>query len=177
MFELRDFSFIHKYFTGEKQESLLFLVIGVLAILLAVVFFFFIKTNPQFYKGAAIPLLAIGIIQLVVGYTVYARSDKQGMDIAYNMGIEPVRVAQHEELPRMETVMKNFVIYRWAEIILALAGIGLFVYFRCNAGQQLWKGVGLTLAIQALLMLGADYFAEQRGKVYVQKLQEMVKPV
>ena len=172
MLELRDFSFVHKYFMGEKQESLLFLGIGITALLLSVIFFFFIKMNPQFFKGAAIPLLAIGIIQVVVGYTVYARSDKQRMDIAYNLGVEPLRVAQHQEMPRMKTVMTNFIIYRYVEIVLALMGLGLFFYFRNNTAQQLWKGIGLTLAIQALLMLGADYFAEQRGRIYYNKLEE-----
>ena len=45
MFEQRDFNFIYKYFIAEKQESLLFLVVGIAAIILAVVYFFFIKTN------------------------------------------------------------------------------------------------------------------------------------
>ncbi len=51
---------IEKYFTGEKQESLLFLFIGIAGIIAAIVFFFFLKTS--FYKGAAIPLLLIGLI-------------------------------------------------------------------------------------------------------------------
>lgn len=175
MLELRDFSFVHKYFIGEKQESLLFLAIGIAALALSVIFFFFIKSNPSFFKGAAIPLLAIGIIQTVVGYTVYARSDKQRADVAYNLGMEPVRYVQATEGPRMQTVMKNFVIYRYAEIALALIGIGLFFYFRTDTERQLWKGLGLTLAIQALLMLGADYFAEQRGKAYRQQLEATAK--
>jgi hypothetical protein len=60
--------------------------------------------------------------------------------------------------------------------VLALIGIGLFLYFRSYPGQAFWKGLGFTLAIQALLMLGADYFAEQRGKGYQQNLQEISKP-
>src|SRR5258705_2409282 len=113
---LPDFSFIYKYFHGEKQESLLFLVVGIAAVLLAIIFWFFIKSNPSFFKGAAIPLLAIGIIQAAVGYTVYTRSDKQVKDIAYNMGMETVSYTRSVEIPRMEKVMKNFVIYRWIEI-------------------------------------------------------------
>jgi hypothetical protein len=180
MLQQRDFSFIYKYFIAEKQESLLFLIIGIVAILLAVVFWFFIKSNPSFFKGAAIPLLAIGLIQIVVGYTVYSRTDKQKKDIAYNIGIEPVSFVKQTELPRMKTVMKNFVIYRWVEIALALTGIGLFVFFfntaACFAGSQttFWKGFGLTLAIQAIIMLGADYFAESRGKVYTEELRKII---
>src|SRR6185436_10434398 len=111
MLPQRGFSFIYKYFTGEKNESLLFLIVGIAAIALGIVFYFFIKTNPAFFKGAAIPLVAIGIIQCVVGYTVHARSDKQASYVSYNIGMEPIAYAKHTELPRMETVMKNFVIY------------------------------------------------------------------
>ena len=180
MFEQRDFSFIYRYFTGEKQESLLFLIVGIVAVVLAVVFWFFIKSNPSFFKGAAVPLLAIGLIQMVVGYSVYSRTDKQKADIAYNIGMDPVSFVKHTELPRMKTVMKNFIIYRWVEIALALTGIGLFIFFfntaACFAGSQtpFWKGFGLALAIQATIMLGADYFAEKRGKVYTNELQKII---
>ena len=174
MFEQRDFSFIYKYFIAEKQESLLFLIVGIVAVLLAVVCWFFIKSNPSFFKGAAIPLLAIGLIQMVVGYSVYSRTDKQKADIAYNIGMEPVNYVKQTELPRMKTVLTNFVIYRWVEIAFIIAGLVLIFLFRLNADKTFWYGFGVTLAIQAVIMLGADYFAEQRGKVYTEELQKII---
>jgi hypothetical protein len=174
MLELRDYSFIHKYFTGEKQESLLFLIIGILAIGLAVVFYFFLRDNPMFFRGAAIPLAAIGIIQCVVGFTVYARSDKQRMDVAYQVGVEPSGYTKTEELPRMETVMKNFIIYRWVEIAFIITGIILIVLFYSNTGRSFWFGLGITLALQAMIMLGADYFAEKRGGIYKIELEKLI---
>lgn len=176
MLEQRDFSFIYRYFIAEKQESVLFLVIGIIAVLLAVISWFFIKSNPSFFKGAAIPLLVIGIVQLVVGYTVYARTDKQRADIAYNIGMEPVGFTKHKELPRMKTVMKNFVIYRWVEIAFLIAGLILIILYRTDADKKFWYGLGMTLAIQAVVMLGADYFAEKRGKGYTEELQKMIAP-
>lgn len=170
----RDFSFVHKYFMAEKQESLVFVIIGAVAVLLSVIFFFFIKSNPPFFKGAAIPLLAIGLLLGVVGYIVYARSDKQRIDVSYNMGIEPGRFINGQELPRMKKVMKSFVIYRYTEIILVIAGIILFFYFRTNADRQFWKGMGLTLAVMAATALIADYFAEKRGAVYTKELEQIV---
>ncbi len=56
---------IEKYFTAEKQESLLFMLIGIAGIVAALILFFFLKTN--FYKGAAIPLLLVGLLLGVVG--------------------------------------------------------------------------------------------------------------
>ncbi|MFM6925062.1 MAG: hypothetical protein ACKOU7_06135 [Ferruginibacter sp.] len=174
MFEQRDFSFIYKYFIAEKQESLLFLIVGIAAVLLAVVFWFFIKSNPNFFKGAAIPLLAIGLVQVVVGYTVYSRTDKQKAGIAYNIGMEPANYVKQTEQPRMKTVMKNFVIYRWVEIAFIIAGVVLVFLFRSNPERSFWYGFGAALALQAIMMLGADYFAEKRGKIYYNHLEEIV---
>lgn len=167
-----DFSFVHKYFMAEKQESLLFLIIGGVAVLLSVVFFFFLKTNPGFFKGAAIPLFLVGTLLGIVGYTVYARSDKQRMDVAYKMGLNRGGFIKMEEGPRMEKVMKNFVIYRYVEIGLALVGIFLFFYFKNDPLRVFWKGFGLTLAIMAITALCADYFAEKRGRVYQKELNK-----
>lgn len=169
-----DLSFVHKYFMGEKQESLVFLFVGIGAIILSLVFFFFLRTNPSFYKGAAIPLFVLGIALAVVGYTVYARSDKQRLDVAYKMGLDPRGFIKNEEGPRMKTVMKNFVLYRYVEIGLAIAGIFLFFFFRTNLEQSFWKGLGLTLAIMALIALGADYFAEKRGRGYAENMESIV---
>ena len=174
MFEQRDFSFIYKYFIAEKQESLLFLIVGIAAVLLAVVFWFFIKSNPSFFKGAAIPLLAIGLIQVVVGYSVYSRTDKQKADIAYNIGMDPVNYVKQTELPRMKTVMKSFVIYRWVEIAFIIAGLVLIFLFKSNPDKSFWYGLGIALAIQAIIMLSADFFAEQRGKTYTAELEKTV---
>lgn len=55
---------IEKYFTAEKQGSLLFLVIGVVAIILELVFYLGLKTS--FYKGAAIPILACCVELLAI---------------------------------------------------------------------------------------------------------------
>lgn len=173
--QTKDFTFIHKYFMAEKQESLLFLIVGMVAIILAIIFLFFIKTNSSFYKGAAIPLIFVGLIQCVVGYTVWARSDKQRIDVAYKIGMEPAGFVKNEELPRMQIVNKNFVIYRYTELVLATVGIVLIFLFRNNPGNSFWFGLGITLAVQSLIMLGADYFAEKRALNYTKQIEGFIK--
>lgn len=159
---------IEKYFTAERQESLLFILIGVAGILAALIFFFFLKTN--FYKGAAIPLFLIGCLLGTVGYTVYKRSDDDRKRNVYAYDLNPSDL-KAKEIPRMVTVMKNFVIYRWVEIVLLVAGIVLYVYFSRYAVNPFWNGLGIGLAIMALLALSADYFAEKRGRVYLNGLR------
>jgi len=174
MFEQRDFSFIHKYFIAEKQESLFILIIGIIAILLAIGFWFFIKTNPAFFKGAAVVLMALGLVQTIVGFNIYNRTDKQKTDIAYNIGMEPANYAKHTELPRMEKVMKSFVIYRWVEIAFIITGLILIVLYRTNPDKPFWYGFSIALALQGAIMLGADYFAEKRGAVYTEQIKKLI---
>lgn len=162
---------IEKYFNSEKQESLLFIIIGVAAILTAFIFFFVCKTN--FYKGATIPLFVIGLLLGIVGFTVYKRSDDDRIRNVYAYTMNPSDL-KNKELPRMQIVMKNFIVYRYAEIALALVGIALFFYFKENANAVFWKGFGLALAIMALIALASDYFAEQRGRVYINGLTSFI---
>jgi len=169
---------IEKYFIAEKQESLLFIVIGIIAIIAAFVFLGILKNN--FYRGAAIPLIAIGLIQIIVGYSVYKKSDADRINMVYAYDLNPTKI-KNSELPRMEIVNKNFIIYRWLEIILAVTGLMLIVKFKSNAqfliswsGNAFWLGLGLFLAIQSFFMLGADYFAEKRAIIYSKGLQDFI---
>jgi hypothetical protein len=162
---------IEKYFMAEKQESLLFVLIGVTGIVTAIVFFFFLKTN--FYKGAAIPFMLISLLLGVVGYTVYKRSDSDRRRNVYAYDMNPSELKE-KELPRMKSVMKNFVIYRYTEIFLLLLGAALYVYFIRDFSHDFWRGFGLALMVMALLALTADYFAEQRGKVYTRGIESFI---
>ncbi|CAN5737435.1 hypothetical protein BH10BAC3_BH10BAC3_41210 [soil metagenome] len=159
------------YFNAEKSESGLFIIIGVLAIVLALVLFFSYRT--VFFKGIAVPLVLIGILQLVVGSTVYNRIDKQRMDIVYKLDMNPAAI-QSTEIPRMQKVMASFKVYRYIEIMLLLAGAGLFLYTRTKPEMAFWSGLAIALALQAGIMLMADGFAEKRGKVYLEGLESVL---
>ncbi|QEC67617.1 hypothetical protein FRZ67_10065 [Panacibacter ginsenosidivorans] len=154
---------IEKYFIAEKQENLLFVMLGIVAIVIALIGLFYWKT--QFWKGASIPLILIALIQIIVGYTVYARTDKHRTDVVYSFDMDPSKL-QNEEVPRMEEVNRNFVTYRWIEIILFVAGIALALVYRTNTDKQLIVGIGIALAIEAALMFGADFIAEKRASNY-----------
>ncbi|MGG9971081.1 hypothetical protein ACQ33O_04725 [Ferruginibacter sp. SUN002] len=162
---------IEKYFIAEKNESLLFIIVGVAAIILALIFFFYLKTN--WYKGAAIPFFVVGIMHLVVGITVYKRSDGDRQCNVYAYDLNPGEL-KAKELPRMEKVNKNFVAIRYFEIALLLIGLGLIVSFKNNLDKTFWVGLGIALAIEAVVSLGADYFAEKRAKEYTKGLKEFV---
>ena len=163
---------IEKYFMAEKAESWIFMAIGFAGIITALIFFFVMKAPA--YKGAAIPLVAVGLLLGAVGYTVYKRSDEDRIRNVYALTMNPGELKE-KELPRMEVVMKNFVLYRYVEIGLALLGIVLFIYFKNNTTQSFWKGFGAGLVIMAMLALTADYFAEKRGHIYLDGIKGFIK--
>jgi hypothetical protein len=162
---------IQTYFNAERAESLVFIAIGIIAFAAGIYFLFSFK--KPFYTGIAWPLIIVAIIQLFVGGAVFIRSPKDiaRVEIMYSTNQHALAT---EEIPRMETVMKNFAVYRWVEIALAAVGIILILtQFWGSMGQ----GIGTGLFIQALLMLVADYFAMKRGQQYLDWLQEFVKNI
>jgi uncharacterized membrane protein HdeD (DUF308 family) len=163
---------IEKYFIAEKQESILFILIGITGILTAIVFLVLFKKS--FYTGAALPAALIGLLMLVVGITIYRRSDEDRKRNVYAYDLNPTEL-RVKELPRMEKVMKNFLVYRYTEIFLLTVGVVLYIYFIRDWRYDFWRGLGLSLAIMAALALTADYFAEQRGKKYLIGLTAFVK--
>lgn len=156
---------IQKYFSAEKSESIFFVGAGCLAILAAI--WLLLKVKQPFYSGMAYPLLMIAFIQIMVGSSVYWRSPKDIVRVTEMVQNNQARIST-EEIPRMKVVMKNFVIYRWIEIILIAIGIALFIF---AAPQTMLRGIGLGLSLQASIMLLLDFFAESRGKIYLEYLR------
>ncbi len=163
---------IEKYFISEKQESLVFLIIGMAAILLALIFYSTVKS--QGYRGAAIPLVILGLIQAIAGYAVYVRSDDQRINQVYAYDMNPDQL-KTIELRRMRKVKTNFLIYRWIEIGLLIAGLILIFIFRNPNGKTFWIGFGITLTLMAAELFIADFIAEKRAVRYTTQLEEFNK--
>jgi hypothetical protein len=158
-----------KYFNGEKAESYIFILIGVIAFAMALYFFFALKTF--FWKGVALPFIVVALLEFVVGYTIVTRSPKDIVRIETFIQKDPQSI-KTLEIPRMEKVLSNFVLYRYVEIALIILGIVL-MYSSLNF--TFWRGIGLGLFIQASIVLSLDFFAERRGQIYIVHLQELVE--
>jgi hypothetical protein len=159
--------FIKTYFTAEKNESLLFILMGVAAIAFSA--FALVKWSEPYYKGLVIPLVLIGIIQIVVGCSVYYRTDKQTTDLKklYQASSTDFK---SKETPRMEAVMKNFSLYKKIEIAFVLVGIMLIVFAH---SREFWLGVGVGMLLQGSVMLTLDIFAERRGAIYSNLIEQL----
>jgi hypothetical protein len=153
------------YFVAEKQESLFFITIGIIAFIGSFCLF---KTDSS-YKGMIYPLILIAIIQIVVGSTVFFRTDNQAAALKTQLHDDP-HAYKSVELSRMGTVIKSFRIYKCIEISLLTLGIILTFIFR---DKDLWHSIGIGLIIQASLMLVLDLFAEKRAHDYLRFVENI----
>lgn len=160
---------LRSYFAAEKNESLLFLLIGAATLMTACFCFFWWK--KPFYVGMAWPLLGIALIEIAVGSSVFFRTDGQVKALEIQFERSPTELAA-AELPRMKSVMRNFQIYRWIEIAFMVIGLGLILW---HSKPDFWKGWGAGMFLQGGLMLLADYFAEKRGLAYIDSLKGIVE--
>jgi hypothetical protein len=158
--------FFTYYFTEQKIISIFIMSIGILSIFLALVLLFIIKYS--FFKGMAVTLLLIGIIQLIAGGVMYERTPKDISRMEHFYKFERQKI-KTEELPRMQKVIHDFTLYKWIEISVIVTGLLLFIRFYKSA-QSFWKGIGLALMIQVAILLSVDIVAEKRAKEYVKNL-------
>jgi hypothetical protein len=160
-----------KYFNGEKSESYIFILIGVIALAMALYFIFILKSS--FWKGVAVPFIIVALLEFAVGYTIVTRSIIDTARVETFILKEPQSI-KTLEIPRMEKVMSNFVIFRYVEIALIILGIAL-MYSSLN--DTFWRGIGLGLFIQASIVLSLDFFAERRGHIYLEYLKELSEKI
>ncbi len=154
------------YFTAEKQESLLFMLVGLIAMGVAA----WLWMNGHRLKSMAFPLVAVALIQLVVGSTVFFRTDTQLENLTQQFNTAPTQF-KAAEVQRMNVVMKNFSVYKVIEMALLVAGLLLIVFLQKS---DVATGIGAGLVLQSAFMLCLDLFAEARGNDYFNALAKLV---
>ncbi len=155
---MNDAAFIRDYFLAEKHEALLFMLVGAATIALAL----WLMRRRSAWRGMAGPLVAVALIQLVVGSTVYLRSDAQSARLQ-QLHRDDLTQFKALERPRMKTVIANFELYKAIELGLLALGMALVVLLR---NHEFWLAFGFGLVLQAGFMLALDFFAEARAHDY-----------
>ena len=147
------------YFVGEKQESMLFMLAVLMAMGLAV----WLWTHGHRLRFMALPLVVGALMQLVVGVTIFARTDAQLAKLSTQLASAPAQLKQ-AETERMQTVMANFKLYKTVELALLVVGACLIAFL---SKWDAATGIGIGLVVQAGFTLALDLFAEARGEVYL----------
>jgi hypothetical protein len=154
-----------RYFAGERVESALFLLSATAAGALSA--WLFAVGSP--YRAMAWPLLLIGLVQLVVGTTIFLRTPGQAARLAERLHSSP-SAYKTEETTRLRRRQRRFVLYKRIEI--GLLAVGLAFASIEGYGRTLYA-VGMGLMLEAGLMLALSLVAERRGQRYLQTVEAL----
>lgn len=147
------------YFAAEKRGGMLLLVGGVIGISVATA----LMMAHHAYAGAAIPLVALGLLAVGIGAGIWGRTDHQVTWLADLFQRCPATAAA-TELPRMERVRRSFRIALTFEVVVIAAGAGLSSALRSNL---LLFSSGLGCIVAGTLLLVFDLIADRRAARYL----------
>lgn len=149
---------LESYFAIEKWAALLLMVVGVVAIGLSA----WLYRAARNWRGMVVPLVAIAVIQIAAGLSVYSRTDAQTARLSVQLQQNPVAF-KAEETKRMQAVVENLRLYQVIQATLLMLGLALLLAVR---EYPFWKAIGAGLAVQSVALLILDGLARNRGAVY-----------
>ena len=153
---------IATYFSAERDESMLFMAVGALA--LAASAYFLLVLRKPFFNGLAFTLSVVAALQIIVGITIYQRSPLDTARVQQMVQSAPQQI-KSEEVPRMQKVILNFKIYLGVE--LSLLVLSILVLLLLSSPGTIIRGAAMGLAIQAVFTAVLDLAAMQRGGAYL----------
>jgi len=161
--------YLQIYFKGEKQQSMIFMLGGILALTLGTLGMFYFET--ALWKGAATPFLVIGLVQLVVGSASYFRTNKQVSKLIEQLE-DQTQIFFTEETARMEKVLKDFKTYKAVVLLFFLLGFLFLMLGAFGGWGQFTLGSGVALLWQCGSIYLMDTLAEYRADFYKLKLKK-----
>lgn len=162
---------IETYFLAEKNLQLICWLIGLLALMLAAVFFFYLKTQKA--KGAAIVLLMMGLIFSVVGLVAYQQNDALRLQQVYAFDMNPISL-KSLELPRMQRnlLLVNFL--HRVSFVFTLLGVVAYIFTKFKKSFFLLQGSAIATMILASILTGISYLSYHSTFHYIEELEEFV---
>jgi hypothetical protein len=157
-----------RYFFAERRGALLLLILGSLAMVVALLLL--TLGGPGLARGLAVPLGGIALLELGVGWTVFARTEAQMTGLSHQLESDPAGFREGE-LARLRKVLAGFRIYRLIEVAVVAGGLAAAVVFR---DRPALFAAGAGCLLQGLLLLVIDGTAEERAREYVAALRRLL---
>lgn len=165
---------MRSYFQAEKKGGLLIAAWGLIALFSGI--YLFKNIGGPLGNGAAYPVGAIALAHLIIGGTVYFRTDKQLAALMEGLKMFPKEMLVAEQ-QRMGQVMANFEKYKNVEMLLFFLGLAFVMGGAFLGAGKFMLGTGTGLSLQAALTLVFDLFAAYRAGFYVHELDTFERHV
>ena len=154
---------IEKYFSEFKNEQVFLMVLGGVALIIAVVFYAALKTN--WYRGFALPLAVFALLNIGAGFSNYKKADFLKVRNMYNYDLHP-ELLRTKELPRIQEMKQNFIVLIYVNISIIFAAAFIFFYFKKKEGNEYYMGVAASLFLVAVLSVIMYSVMKSRTKDY-----------
>lgn len=145
------------FITALKVESIIFIFLGLVAILLSVFFLKIIKYS--FFKGLAIILLLGGSWQITEGCYMLATCQEA------HYQINAAGIVENHENQHLEKNIITVNIRKYISLVCFAIGL-LFMILFYGSAQTFWKGIGFGLIIQGILLFVLFSVTEYRLITY-----------
>ncbi len=122
-------------------------------------------------RGAAIPIVAVGALQVAVSSVILIRTRSQVAALKKQHREDPAGFAT-DELARMQGINFWFDVYKAVEIGLLGVGVAGIVAGALDDRDML-LGAGIGLSTQSVIMLAVDLIAEASADGYTEKLRAL----
>ena len=104
---------IEQYFSAFKNEQIFLIILGAVALIVALIFFVGFKT--EWYKGFALPLAVFAVLNMGAGFSNYKKADILKVRNTYNYDLHP-ELLKTKELPRIREMNQNFTVLIYVNI-------------------------------------------------------------
>lgn len=165
---------IEKYFSEFKNEQVFLMVLGGVALIIAVVFYAALKTN--WYRGFALPLAVFALLNIGAGFSNYKKADALKVRNIYNYDLHP-ELLKMKELPRIIEMNQNFTVLIYVNISILFAAAFIFYYFKKKEGNEYYMGVAASLFLVAVLSVAIYSVMKSRSKNYERGITEYTKDI
>lgn len=153
---------MHAYFRGEKRAGPFFFGAGLAS---AGAGALLVTRDDELARGAAYPLFALGLVEMIVGAAVYLRTDAQVARLDTQLKTDPAAF-KAAEAERMRKVNNQFVLLMVTEAVFIAGGTAMASVAAQKDCCRAVQGVGLGLAAGGATLLTLDLFAFARGRLY-----------
>jgi hypothetical protein len=157
---------ILKFYKAQKAQGILFILIGLIAVIFSLLLI--INVNDLFSNGIILPIFIIGMLQVYFGVNTFKNTPihlllvqsfvKENQASMANIEIPSI----HKTILFQKKMINTFLFF------IALAILFMFVF---NHSLFL-QGLGIGLFIQSLIVITANYFADQRSQIYLKWLND-----
>lgn len=153
---------------GEITEAIISGIIGLLIIIGALLFWKFGNTPNA--KAMVIPLIVVGLIPLVASISGVYTNKNRIIEYSkqYDSNPQAFVLSEKERVEGFDNIFK----YSYpAAIIMVIGGAILFFVLK----SPNWKAISLALMIMGLMAYFIDFFAAERAKNYLEKINDSIE--